>query len=171
MEAATKTKDTQQIVSTRCEVLAAGVSDLHWQRQAGRRQYVQVLARTPGAADSRRVKRQRRKGLKLRVIAVRATMRPFINSTCYKCEKKGDLAKMCKTKVVKELDYGVAGHHSPVSSRCVTPTTVRTRLLLVMLEINGNKVTMELDTGAAVSVMSESECVKFLPSASFKKLM
>ena len=74
---------------------------------------------------------------------------------------------MCKTKLVKQLDCDVAGHE--LLTLCHTDKSSGTPAITVMFEINGKEVCMELDTGAAVSVMSESECIRFFPSASFRE--
>ncbi|CAN7940223.1 unnamed protein product, partial [Ixodes hexagonus] len=44
-----------------------------------------------------------------------------------------------------------------------------TPAIVITVSLNGKKVPMELVTGAAVSVMSETECAKHFPHASFRK--
>lgn len=88
---------------------------------------------------------------------------PFLQSQCFKCSKKGHVAKMCRTKQTHCIDQSTTeakllaiGHNQRDG---------QTSPLVVKLHINGKEVPMELDTGSAVSLMSESEFEKRFPDA------
>lgn len=88
---------------------------------------------------------------------------PFLTSDCFKCKKKGHIAKMCKTKLVhsvepqEDRDLLTLCH----VNRSDTPP------FRVNVTINGKVVPMEIDTGAAVSIISEVEWARHFPNASF----
>ncbi|XP_077565114.1 uncharacterized protein LOC144180699 [Haemaphysalis longicornis] len=92
---------------------------------------------------------------------------PFLNSTCFKCDKKGHVAKMCKTKEMNQLLN--EGSDNELLTICHTDRSSGTPAIVVNVELDGKEVAMELDTGAAMSVMSEAEFATHFPKASFRK--
>ena len=92
----------------------------------------------------------------------------YKEAVCNKCKRKGHLAKVCRTKQPQLKDEARAQWmgRSPtpeddlplysVSSHCTKPITVD-------IEINGTKVCMEVDTGAAVSLMSQEVKEQLFP--------
>ncbi|XP_040070861.1 uncharacterized protein LOC115320361 [Ixodes scapularis] len=95
---------------------------------------------------------------------------PHRQSVCHKCDKKGHIQRVCRSgtdvggkkrppgKRVKtlEVEGRLAVVHG-VSSPSLTPVTVE-------MVINGSAVEMELDTGAAVTVMSAKQFHQSFPS-------
>ena len=91
---------------------------------------------------------------------------------CNKCKKKGHLAKVCHNKkavkaVEVESDVEQLGFHTENTIHCVTQTT--TRPLIVQLEINGMQLPFEVDTGAAVSLISLDTKQKFFKAVKLKE--
>jgi len=87
---------------------------------------------------------------------------------CNYCKKKGHLAKVCRSKKTEKADAKFMGANSdsePVELKtesaihCVTQSAIRP--LVVQLEINGMQVPFEVDTGAAVSLISLDTKQKF----------
>ena len=91
---------------------------------------------------------------------------------CKKCKKKGHLAKVCHNKkavkaVEVESDVEQLGLHTENTIHCVTQTTIRP--LIVQLEINGMQLPFEVDTGAAVSLISLDTKQKFFKAVKLKE--
>ncbi|XP_049275985.1 uncharacterized protein K02A2.6-like [Rhipicephalus sanguineus] len=98
---------------------------------------------------------------------------PYVKETCYKCGKKGHIQRACRSnrqsfgghqqkRSVKTLKVVTQVPPMGVSeqvSSCRTP-------IFVGLKINGALVEMELDTGAAVSIMPYKQFKQQVPSAS-----
>ncbi|XP_064468560.1 uncharacterized protein K02A2.6-like [Ornithodoros turicata] len=84
---------------------------------------------------------------------------PFINATCYQCNKKGHIRRACKSRARKRYQGG-----KPIPKRYDTVRTLSIPIkeiqdgksdpIGVTMTVNGFPLTMELDTGAAVSVIS-----------------
>ncbi|XP_049276083.1 uncharacterized protein K02A2.6-like [Rhipicephalus sanguineus] len=97
---------------------------------------------------------------------------PYVKETCYKCGKKGHIQRACRSnrqsfgghqqkRSVKTLKVVTQVPPMGVSeqvSSCRTP-------IFVVLKINGALVEMELDTGAAVSIMPYKQFKQQVPSA------
>ncbi len=110
----------------------------------------------------------------------------FKDATCHNCGKKGHLSKVCRSKapghsgrkkkgrVHKQMwvqrpsaDSSDSDSDLPIlriggESRTGHPITVD-------LEVNGRVLTMEVDTGAAVSIMSEQAQRRTFPDVSLKQ--
>ena len=94
-----------------------------------------------------------------------ATQCRFINATCNFCEKKGHIAPACrskksgKTPVQRSKNTKHVSHAPEADSEeefyinRVGPTTAEP--IVVELKIEGRKLEMEVDTGAAYSIISE----------------
>ena len=79
---------------------------------------------------------------------------------------------MCHNKkavkaVEVESDVEQLGLHTENTIHCVTQTT--TRPLIVQLEINGMQLPFEVDTGAAVSLISLDTKQKFFKAVKLKE--
>ncbi|XP_064486429.1 uncharacterized protein LOC135398834 isoform X2 [Ornithodoros turicata] len=84
---------------------------------------------------------------------------PFINATCYQCNKKGHIRRACKSRARKRYQGG-----KPIPKRYDAVRTLSIPIkgiqdgksdpIGVTMTVNGIPLTMELDTGAAVSVIS-----------------
>ena len=93
---------------------------------------------------------------------------------CNKCKKKGHLAKMCHSKKpVKADTHAVEGElevesdlHTESAIHCVAQTSMSP--LIVKLEINGMHLPFEVDTGAAVSLISLDTKQKFFKTVRLK---
>lgn len=164
------TKDTQQMASMTREGIAASVSDLHWQGQAKRWRPQANAGKNAKSSMFAKAEKTMQHGTKVchRYAGQHLPVScRFVNCTCYKCQKKGQIAKMCKTKVVEQLHCDAA--ENELLTLCHTDQNSGTPAITVMLEVNGKKVCMEFDRGAAVSVMPESECAWLFPSACFRE--
>ena len=80
----------------------------------------------------------------------------FKDSKCHKCGKKGHIAKVCHTKGVNlaecvETDPSSSAHTEDVVFRVGNRSSDPYQ---VIIKINGKPIIMEIDTGAAVSIMS-----------------
>ena len=94
---------------------------------------------------------------------------------CNKCKKKGHLAKVCHSKKAVKADTHAVGVesdndqldlHTESAIHCVTQTSIRP--LTVQLEINGMQLPFEVDTGAAVSLISLDTKQKFFKAVKLK---
>lgn len=168
MESATR--GTREMVAT----LATGTpvdSDVHWNKEtaAGQRQapagdYARsFMPKTTSAAGTQETKGCHRCGGRHSPVSC-----PFMNSRCFKCNKKGHVAKMCKTRAPIHCLANDATRDE-LLTLCHTDRRSGTPAIVVPLLINGKKISMELDTGAAVSVMCETERLKHFPDASFRE--
>ena len=96
----------------------------------------------------------------------------FREATCHKCKKKGHIAKVCRsarnsaqqgsakwvdTQAPKQEDNDETALICQVSSQTSPPYEV-------VVNLNGKPVTMEIDTGAAVSIMSNKTKKALFPS-------
>jgi len=91
------------------------------------------------------------------------------DSICHNCKKPGHLARVCRSQSQSKVSI-TKQHHwvEQTMSKCEGATDLEEDVIfnvsskttppyMVVMEINGQSVTMEIDTGAAVTVMSQ-EC-------------
>ncbi|XP_070377216.1 uncharacterized protein [Dermacentor albipictus] len=98
---------------------------------------------------------------------------PHVNDKCYKCNKKGHLQRVCRSTsstsrgkrpfkdTVKTLS--VVSRSEVVSVKGVSAPSIEP--IMVPMKVNDVTVHMELDTGAAVTVMPFKQYRQFLSSA------
>ncbi|OUC42794.1 zinc knuckle [Trichinella nativa] len=96
----------------------------------------------------------------------------FHGSKCFKCGKQGDLAKVCKHpqklgKSEKQRPQNSWKDHKLYADG-VYAVKERARNFEVTVKINGKSTRMELDTGAAVTIV-RPECWKSIGSPKRKK--
>ncbi|XP_075539783.1 uncharacterized protein LOC142574626 [Dermacentor variabilis] len=100
---------------------------------------------------------------------------PHINDTCFKCSKKGHIQRACRSSN-RQCHDGYKKKRSLKTLKVVTqePTISISKQgaasrapIFVKLNINDAPVEMELDTGAAVSIMPFKQFKKRLPSTSY----
>ena len=106
-----------------------------------------------------------------------ASVCPFLEEFCNKCHKKGHIARACKSNTPRSSQPPCGRRKSQVSKGAFTirePESEEESPLnrvgskamnpiMVVLTINGQKTTMELDTGAAVSVISTQTKTEMFP--------
>ena len=113
----------------------------------------------------------------------------FRNATCRRCQKKGRIARVCRSGRALEESREQAAprtrNRGQVHTIEQTPvvdeeemTFAMFRLegkthhpIIVTLEVNGVQLPMEVDTGAAVSVISSTTRDKFFPKCSLRSTM
>ena len=100
-----------------------------------------------------------------------ATDCPFQDSKCHKCGRQGHLAKVCRTKGMNlteciETDLPPSAHMDNVifrvGNRALQPYQV-------VLKVNNQPVIMEVDTGAAVTIMSSKLFNSLFPRATLQE--
>ena len=107
----------------------------------------------------------------------------FKELTCFKCQRRGHIAARCRAKEQPTKKPG--GRQQPLSTQYVQGENSGEdsvndsdadmisvlklrggrRPITVAVRVNSQDLTMELDTGAAVSVISEKTFNRFLPTA------
>ena len=104
----------------------------------------------------------------------------FKNAVCHRCQKKGHIEAKCKARqdkeelkwVDKQGEKESRGHRYHVIDTLCEGTmgsllksqgTSETSAYMVKVEINGEMLMMEIDTGAAVSIISEDTYRKKFP--------
>ena len=105
------------------------------------------------------------------------------DTECNNCKKKGHLARMCRSRTAqntpsqsgkgknfcKRETHWVATtedyEHFPDNAILTVGSHGRNRPITVQLELNGQQVLMQVDTGAAVSIISEATQQKLFPDA------
>lgn len=116
----------------------------------------------------------------------------FREAVCRKCKKKGHIARVCQGGKGKDASvkkstgkcarngvHGIAEEESfstadPVEKALQSDLPINVlqqqdrRPILVSLELNGKPTTLELDTGAAVSLMSKTAYQRLLPGTPLK---
>ena len=113
------------------------------------------------------------------------TCRRFCDAECHRCKKKGHLAKVCRSGgrgASKRSARWVGADVADAESTQVDKQPSKNDLLeihtvgagtdkpyKVMLDINGKPVVMEIDTGAAVSIISHHSQQKLFPKAKLIK--
>ena len=102
----------------------------------------------------------------------------FLTATCRACGKQGHIAKVCHSKPkVPAKTHAITVeeevHPSPDPElhlfRFGSRTNTLSPPITVMLQVNDQPITMEVDTGAEVSVMSENAFLKVFPSVTLRK--
>jgi len=113
----------------------------------------------------------------------------YRETVCHACGKKGHLAKVCRSSQLPRAPKASSAKGKPPTDKLmnhyidsVTETGKpfpddailkvqghSTRPITVTLELNGKSVVMEVDTGAAVSLMSEATQKKVFPDAQLQK--
>lgn len=73
---------------------------------------------------------------------------------------------MCTTTTVHQVERDTPD--SELLTLCYSQSSSGTPAIVLTLKLNGKDIPMELDTGAAVSVMAEAECLKHFPDASVR---
>ncbi|KAL0879388.1 hypothetical protein ABMA27_003149 [Loxostege sticticalis] len=79
-----------------------------------------------------------------------------INDTCHKCKRKGHLARVCLRSLYKQDTNQLENSITSDESTCDI-NTIRSEIpekYIITVEIENKKVSMEFDTGAALSSMS-----------------
>ena len=116
----------------------------------------------------------------------------YREAECHHCHKKGHIASVCRSKAPGSKQGSRTGKKTPGSHCCQQPTTqfthnidresdqeseqgdelplytigsIASKPICVGLQVNGSPITMEVDTGAAVSLISEETRKKLLPAA------
>ena len=89
----------------------------------------------------------------------------FKDAVCHKCNKKGHLAKVCRSKRPTQNQGSRTTHQIAADDDCVSDTSeayelfnlqeTRTKPLVVTVKLNNSSLDMELDTGASLSIISE----------------
>ena len=101
----------------------------------------------------------------------------FIDATCHNCAKKGHIAPVCRTKktnltrrgqkpVERKAKYVAKADETesdPEEFQLFTLGTKASRPITVDMRVEGRPLTMEVDTGAAVSIISERTKAEVLP--------
>ena len=106
-----------------------------------------------------------------------ASVCPFLEEFCNKCHKKGHIARACRSSTQRssrppsgkgksQVSKGAFTIREPESEEEAPLNRVGSKAMnpiMVELTINGQKTTMELDTGAAVSVISTQTKTEMFP--------
>ena len=97
----------------------------------------------------------------------KATECRFKEAECNFCKKKGHIAKVCRSRLKQKSGT----HQMPAEddtepleySLFHTQSSNRSPPILITLKVNGADLTMELDTGATLSLISENTYKKIFP--------
>ena len=112
----------------------------------------------------------------------------FKEVVCHHCQKKGHLAKVCRQRLAQQstdkkhvrkqqgrganwvqTDPNVSEEDSDTDLPLYQVSSKASHPITVDLEVNKTKLTMEIDTGAAVSVISEQTRRKMFPDVPLSK--
>lgn len=103
----------------------------------------------------------------------------YRDAMCHKCKKKGHLAKVCRTVVGKPQKRATQGSTQWVGSESPQPETEKSEVMdllccinsgrvspyRMVVELDGKPVTMQIYTGAAVSLISHTTQTALFPQA------
>ncbi|XP_064482871.1 uncharacterized protein K02A2.6-like [Ornithodoros turicata] len=89
---------------------------------------------------------------------------PHRKAKCFSCSKIGHLASMCRTKCDMKYVESTSLHELELHN--VTDQ----RNEPFMVEINGNNIPMQVDTGSAVSLMSEKEAKRHFGYVQYRQV-
>ena len=104
----------------------------------------------------------------------------FKDAKCHECGKKGHIASVCRSRkkgprpspagnlreqYVKDDE---SGSDEDLPIKLVGGRQLKSRPIAVLVSINGKELNMEVDTGAAVSILSEKTFKKNFPDAVLK---
>ena len=110
----------------------------------------------------------------------------FKDAVCHACKKRGHIAKVCRSKKSDsphrkqqagrqkkrvnfvDVDQKSEGGEDDLPTFLIGYSRAEADPITVDLTLNGQKTTMELDTGAAVSLISEETYRKLLPTSALK---
>ena len=98
----------------------------------------------------------------------------FRDATCHKCQKKGHIAKVCRSGRKQKQQRPQRSRSRPVRTIDQEPDSDEgftlfkvgsegLRPIVVTMGVNGQQLPMEVDTGAAVSVISSATQAKLFP--------
>ena len=109
----------------------------------------------------------------------------FKEATCHNCGKKGHIKVVCRSKkqpqrgkrqfqrrqeTTKWVDTHDSGEDTgDTDVEVYSVGNHSSHPILVEVQVDGQELTMEIDTGAAVSIISEQELKKVLPDAEIKE--
>lgn len=96
---------------------------------------------------------------------------PFKDSECFSCKKKGHIKKMCfKTKKENSSIHRATQHQEPPTDVCYdyvfSVADRKVPPISVNILLNGTRVQMEFDTGAARSVITNTTYLRLWPVSS-----
>ena len=106
----------------------------------------------------------------------------FRQTVCHNCNKKGHLAKVCRSSKPRSQQHGASRHYhvteevsqgEMLNENEETPSELPlfrldhtvVKPITVTVQINGIAISMEVDTGAAMSVMTVSQQKEVFPDA------
>ena len=101
----------------------------------------------------------------------------FRDATCHQCQKKGHIAKVCRSGRTQKRQRPQHRRQQPIRKVDQEPVSDREdedftifkvggqglNPIVVTMGVNGQQLTMEVDTGAAVSVISDTTQAKLFP--------
>ena len=90
----------------------------------------------------------------------------YKNATCFNCNKTGHISKVCRAKFKNDYKKKQPAHSvhdvsmnddtpDEYSLMAVNSTDSHSKPIMVSVNLDGIDIDMELDNGAAVSIMSE----------------
>ena len=102
---------------------------------------------------------------------------PYKKEKCHYCKKAGHLQKVCRKKIAAEqkpasvntIDDVIGTMEDIVDLYHATPSQDDRKPVVIPMLIEGCNIPMELDTGSAVSIVSESVYLKYLRRVPLRK--
>ena len=88
----------------------------------------------------------------------------FKEAECYKCKKKGHIAKKCRSSTKSSSSNHFVESEETSYSMYTTKSEASADPLIIVIYMDGVPVEMEFDTGASLSIISESTYNKVLKS-------